>query len=119
MAKATVKGQGPELFGRGIDLLFGDEAVVSRAASAPLSARLESEQSKASPTDSEATPANQLNVETASSFANGVADGPSFTEADVDQFLRMAAEAFLRVQAQKRQHTLAMQPSRSASLWQA
>ncbi len=119
MTKATVKGQGPELFGRGIDLLFGDEVAVSRVAPAPLSASLENEQSEASPTDAEATPPNQLNVATASSFANGVADGPSFTEADVDQFLRMAAEAFLRVQAQKRQHTLAMHPSRSASLWQS
>lgn len=119
MAKVTVKGQGPELFGRGIDLLFGDEAPVTRAAPAPLSASPEGKQPAVSLTDAEAAPVNRLNTATASPFANGVADGPSFTEADVDQFLRMAAEAFLRVQAQKRQQTLATQPSRSASLWQA
>ncbi|MCB0239698.1 MAG: hypothetical protein KDH08_13875, partial [Anaerolineae bacterium] len=29
--KATVKGSGPELFGRGIDLLFGNDEAISRS----------------------------------------------------------------------------------------
>lgn len=116
MAKVTVKGRGPELFGRGIDLLFGDDEAVRRAAPALLFASLESEQAEASRDGAAGILPGQPGAVVASSFENGVADASSFTEADVDQFLRMAAEAFLRVQAQKRQHMLAMQSSRSAPL---
>lgn len=116
LAKATVKGQGPELFGRGIDLLFGGEETESRRAPIlPVDASSADEPLEAPIRGEEATLAGEPEASGVASFSNGAASGPVFTEADVDQFLRMAAEAFLRVQTQKRQQVLAMQPSRSVA----
>ena len=117
-AKATVKGRGPELFGRGIDLLFGDDETASHHA--PHQSADDSDDMKmleASASDSDVMPAKVPQAPAVVSAGNGNGHGPLFSEADVDEFLRMAAEAFLRVQTQKRQQLLTMQPSRGAVAW--
>ena len=117
-AKATVKGRGPELFGRGIDLLFGDDETASHHA--PHQSADDSDDMKileASASDSDVMPTKVPQAPAVVSAGNGNGHGPLFSEADVDEFLRMAAEAFLRVQTQKRQQLLTMQPSRGAVAW--
>lgn len=116
--KATVKGSGPELFGRGIDLLFGNDEAISRSKpESPVASSKSAKHVAASQASATETPGRQPDAMTASLHANGDPDAATVTEADVDQFLRMAAEAFLRVQLQKRQQTLMTQPSRSTSQW--
>ena len=117
-AKATVKGRGPELFGRGIDLLFGDDETASHHA--PHQSADDSDDMKileASASDSDVMPTKVPQAPAVVPAGNGNGHGPLFSEADVDEFLRMAAEAFLRVQTQKRQQLLTMQPSRGAVAW--
>lgn len=117
-AKATVKGRGPELFGRGIDLLFGDDETASRHAP-DLSAGGSDDMRmlEAAPSNSDAMSTKAPQAPAVVSAGNGHGHGPVFSEADVDEFLRMAAEAFLRVQAQKRQQLPTMQPARGAIAW--
>lgn len=115
--KATVKGQGSELFGRGIDLLFGDdEAVPNRAPASVVDDSSSEKLLESSGEIQEEAPASESATPAAGAHSNGTVSAPAFTEADVDQFLRMAAEAFLRVLAQKRQYMLTTQPSRSAAV---
>lgn len=117
-AKATVKGRGPELFGRGIDLLFGDEELMPVRAPVPGVDTTDRGHSEAALGDQEISRAVS-DVAVAGSVENGAASPVAFTEADVDQFLRMAAEAFLRVQSQKMHRVDVMRLSRNASVWEA
>lgn len=117
---ASVKGKGPELFGRGIDLLFGADENVSARAAAFLSPAQGDEESLESGSRGSisASPAWSGGSRTPS-LENSALDAPTYTELDVDQFLRMAAEAFLRVQAQRTRSMAVGQPGRSTTIWQA
>lgn len=85
--KVTIKGRGPEIFGRGIDLLFGEEQP----------APAESEPALPNPNGVTGWPAS---VAYAREAAYLDTEGPAQpAPAPIDEYLRQAAEAFFMLQA--------------------
>lgn len=92
--KVTIKGRGPEIFGRGIDLLFGEDQPVP-AESEP--ALPNPNGVTGWPVSAEPAPASAAYAREAAYLDVGIAIQPP--PAPVDEYLRLAAEAFFSWQA--------------------
>lgn len=93
--KATITGRGPELFGRGIDLLFGEDSgngQPNHSAGQPLTA-------SAANGAARALPANEISGPEREAAYLDVSSTTPEPPPVVDEYLRWAAEAFLQAQA--------------------